>query len=107
MASQQIRVIVVRDVKELKNAQPAPDDMVCVIVPDVRFVYKPLDRVNARMIVIGNETFSETVSIKLYQKYISKYNLKHMTLILDTELKENDIHAMCKRVNPDDVIRLD
>ena len=41
------------------------------------------------------------------QKYISKYNLKHMTLILDTELKENDIHAMCKRVNPDDVIRLD
>jgi hypothetical protein len=107
MASQQIRVIVIRDVKELKNAQPAPSDMVCIIVPDVKFVYRPLERINTRMVVIGNDTFSETVSIKLYQKYMTKYKLKHMALILNTELTDNDIHEMCKRVNPDDVIRLD
>lgn len=105
--STQIRMIVIRKISDLKEINPSSDDMVCLIVPDIKFVYKVSDRVNLRMLVIGHETFSDTVSIKLYQKYMAKYKLKHMTLILDTNLLENDVSTMTKRLNPDDVIRLD
>lgn len=106
MARPQVRMFVVTQISQLKDVSPAPSDMICLIVTDVRYVYNTLDRINNRTIIIGPDTFSETVSIKLYQKHMLKYKLKHMALIADSDLVENDIHEVVRRANPDDLIRL-
>lgn len=105
--SNQMRLFITKSLKDLQETKLSPGDMVCLIVPDVKYVYKTIDRINSRAIVISYETFSDTVSIKLYQKFMKDRGLKHMCLIARTSFVESDICAVSRCVNPDDVIRLD
>lgn len=102
----QVRLFIVEKISTVNDVKPAPNDVVCLIVPDIKYVYKPLDRINTRTIIIGNESFSETVSIKLYQKYMTRYNLNYMVLIAKSESLESDIRVVINKINPDDIIRI-
>lgn len=107
MSSRQTRLIVVKKVSTLNDIKPDSNDNVCLIIPSVKHIYNVLDRPNTRIVTIGDAAFSEMVSVKLYQKYIRKFQLKHMILVENTNLLENDIIHIIKTLDPDDIIRVD
>ncbi len=98
------RMIIIKSIKTLKEFNLAPSDLVCLVIPSVQFIYKTADRINTRAIIIDSETYSEVVNVQLYKNIMSDKGLRHMCLIMDTELLESDVFAVSKKVYPDDIV---
>ena len=104
------RLIVSRTLKELCELDSKLDiseDMIALIVPDVRYIYMPLERLNTRVLVIGMETYSSKVDLSDIKEFMRIWGLKHFMLInKSTEFLESDIHKAACYAKVDEVITL-